>query len=145
MTVCVKRNKGTTAALKGIERAAGLIRVGIRSALYTIGAEDVRHLQRLITNPPKTGRFYGKHQASAPGEAPANRTGRLAKSADFIVRGTSQLEVGEKAPYAKFLEEGTKKMEPRPHVARTRQERSKEAFMTLSQVPLASLRGKRVK
>lgn len=35
---------------------------------------------RYIMEPPKTGKMYGKHQASAPGEKPANDTGNLVKN-----------------------------------------------------------------
>ena len=69
--------------------------------------------------------------------------GVLKRSVDYIVRGGTQLEVGESAPYAKYLENGTERMAARPHVKRTRDERSREAFLTLQRIPLAALKGKR--
>lgn len=96
---------------------------GIRFALFETGQEVVDEIRRLIKDPPKTGRIYNfrgrPHQASAPGEAPANRSGKLMKSSFFIVRGFRQMEVGENVgdvPYDEFLESGTKKMKPRQHV-----------------------------
>ena len=139
----IRAHKAGQRHLKAIQQAPRRMHLGIRSAMFTVGAEDVRHMRSLIENPPKTGRMYGTHQASAPGEAPADRTGVLKRSADYIVRGGTQLEVGESAPYAKYLEDGTARMAARPHVKRTREERSREAFLTLQRVPLAALKGKR--
>ena len=93
---------------------------GIRLGFHDGGAKVVREIRNLIKNGSKTGRVYfikGRaHQASAPGESPANRTGMLLNSSSYEVRGPDEMEVGEISPYAKFLEDGTKKMAPRPHV-----------------------------
>jgi len=77
--------------------------------------------QRSILKGPKTGRIYkrGKrgrtHQASAPGEPPANDTGRLASSLRSEVSAgalTASLIAG--TSYAAHLEYGTTKMAARP-------------------------------
>lgn len=96
-----------------------------------------------ILKGPKTGRVYGTvadvmnnmvvqalgserqkrlaaakvHQASAPGQPPANDTGKLAASIQVVAaspsnRATAYVTVGE--PYGKHLEFGTKEIEPRP-------------------------------
>ncbi len=101
---------------------------GIETALYTIGEDVGLRVKQLLTQGPKTGRVYRirgvDHQASAPDEAPASRTGRLVDSYDYNVHGYYQMEVGEDAPYAGWLEDGTKnangsvKMAPRPHLIR---------------------------
>jgi len=96
----------------------------IKRAFFTFGNDLVRETRRLITEPPKTGRIYRirrrgrivNHRASAPGEAPANLSGRLRRSTNFKVRGSLQMEIGENTPYAGFLELGTKKMAARPHL-----------------------------
>lgn len=95
----------------------------LEDAFHEIGQEVVYETKRLILNPPKTGRIYiinGRwHQASAPGEAPAWLTGRLGRSGDYFVTSYERMVVGEdplKAPYSGYLEHGTKKMAPRPHV-----------------------------
>jgi HK97 gp10 family phage protein len=93
---------------------------GIIDALHDIGQMHVDEADRLINTGPKTGWLYRRkgrapHQASAPGEAPANDTGELAKSLDYNVQRV-RLEVGESARYAIFLEDGTRKMKPRPHM-----------------------------
>lgn len=99
------------------ERATNL---ALRYAWRQAGVIVTDKLRYIIRNGPRTGRVYTirgrKHQASAPGEAPANRTGRLAKSVDYIATGHHTLQVGEKAEYAGWLENGTKKMAPRPHL-----------------------------
>jgi HK97 gp10 family phage protein len=70
----------------------------------------------------KSGRVYTRkgiqHQASASGEPPASdtgflvaniTTGDLKKAVDSI-----SIQVESKAPYSKFLEFGTRNMQPRP-------------------------------
>lgn len=74
---------------------------------------------RRILSPPKTGRIYNKggsfHQASAPGEAPANFTGKLVRSSHVSVnRSKLSATVTWRALYADMLEAGTENMEPRP-------------------------------
>jgi len=98
----------------------------MRKALRKAGRNMEREVVYLLLTPPKTGRIYplrgAKHQASAPDEAPANRTGKLIQSLYSEVRSCTELEIGETEPYAIYLEEGTEKedgsvlMAPRPHV-----------------------------
>ena len=64
------------------------------------------------------------HQASAPGEFPANLSGKLVKGIDYSVRGSNSMEFGDKAKHGKYLELGTKNMEPREHIVRTVEERA---------------------
>lgn len=86
------------------------------------GTESVRNeAVRLVMSPPKTGVIYKRrgveHQASAPGEAPANDTGRLVNSirTDYDL---PQLvgRVVASTEYAAYLEYGTENMEPRPYM-----------------------------
>lgn len=87
------------------------------------GLESVRtNAVKKILSGPKTGVIYKRrgvsHQASAPGESPANDTGRLAQSA------RTELDAGEikgivnfSTAYAAALEFGTNdgKILPRPY------------------------------
>lgn len=74
-----------------------------------------REIKISIDRGPKSGRIYGKHQASAPGQPPATDSGGLVKSISWRTfnRGLSA-ETGSNIFYAPFLEDGTSKMDPRP-------------------------------
>ena len=114
----IKTTKRTKTVLVTLSKHLDIHEKGIRQAFYEIGHDVIRETRRLILVGPKTGRMYGTHRASAPGESPANQTGRLAKSGDYKVHGSSSMTVGETIPEAKFLEDGTRNMAPRPHVIR---------------------------
>jgi HK97 gp10 family phage protein len=77
--------------------------------------------KRSIVKGPKSGRVYQKknpkrtHQASAPGQPPAQDLGFLSNS----IRAEagphqSSVDLVASAPYAVHLEYGTRKMAPRP-------------------------------
>ena len=83
-------------------------------------AQNVRtHAIRAIQGGPKTGKQYRKyapkrtHRASAPGQAPATDTGRLASSIVADITGLTA-EVSADVQYAAPLEFGAVNMEPRP-------------------------------
>ena len=84
------------------------------------GKELERETKRLILNGPKTGRLYknkdgGWHQASAPGQAPANRSGKLFESTGFKVRNWREFEIGETVEHAK-MEHNWGRIKARPHL-----------------------------
>lgn len=59
------------------------------------------------------------YRASRPNEPPATATGRLRSSYRFTVRdeGDKKIgEVGSPLDYALYLEKGTRRMAPRPHL-----------------------------
>lgn len=83
-------------------------------------AQNVRtHAIRSIQRGTKSGITYEKidpkrtHRASAPGEAPATDTGRLANSIQADIEGKSAT-VFTNLEYAPWLEFGTRTIEPRP-------------------------------
>lgn len=93
-------------------------------ALQDIGAQNNSYTRRIIRKGPKTGRIYywwggrsRRHQASAPGQAPANMRGRLRRGVNFRVMGNDKMEFGDTVFYGLYLEQGTKKMKPRPHLS----------------------------
>lgn len=92
------------------------VRAGVVRGLVR-GTEAVRtDAVSRINNPPKTGRMYGKHQASAPGESPATDTGALANSVSTSVDQaalTGNVNFG--TGYSAALEFGTAKIAPRPY------------------------------
>lgn len=117
---------------------------GIRQAYYKLGKDLKKRASDKILEKPKSGKTYffsrfrtsksGKktssrisHVASAPGEYPANWTGKLRKSIGFEVSGSEKLIFGADTEYAKYLEEGTGKMAKRSYLLRTINEMQKEA------------------
>ncbi len=96
----------------------------IRVCLKKHGKYVSEKLSEAITSGRRSGRIYGTHRASAPGERPASKSGRLASSflyksgsEDLIVANNAKSKQG--APYPLFLEEGTSKMLPRPYFVKT--------------------------
>lgn len=98
----------------------------ITGAAHRVIADVIDDLKRLIIQSfgrAKTGRFYklskpasGTYRASAPGQAPGIKSGRLFRSLkeSFPTPLTGELLVD--TPYARFLEYGTSRMAPRPFV-----------------------------
>lgn len=77
------------------------------------------HAVQAVQKGPKTGEVYVrgkvKHQASAPGQAPATDTGNLAGSIGWNVDAqTLTADVFASAAYAVHLELGTRHIKPRP-------------------------------
>ena len=108
-----------------IDEAVERTNQGIRRGFFDLGSDLISTLNKDVLAKNKTGRVYilrGKkgrrrrHVSSAPGQSPANRTGNYRRNRGFKVRGSKSMEFGirDQAEYAIFLEEGTKKMAPRP-------------------------------
>lgn len=82
---------------------------------FARGARMVRDdMKNSIETGARSGRMYGDHQASAPGEPPANLTGALVASIDDVRNGTLSYSVHAAADHARPLELGTHKMAARP-------------------------------
>lgn len=83
------------------------------------GRMFTQRLTRGLTTGSRSGRVYiirgRSYRASAPGEMPAKRTGRLAGSVDYHI-GKLMLTFGDQADYGGYLEDGTDRMDARPHV-----------------------------
>lgn len=97
-------------------------RGALRGVVVAIGLVEQRAVD-LIMNPPKTGRKYRRrgvtHQASAPGEAPANDTSRLVNSRRIILdQAAIRATLNFSAKHARALEHGTQRIEPRPFARR---------------------------
>jgi len=109
-----------TAELKAALRKFGINADKELTDIVRGTAQNVRtHAIRSIQRGPKTGITYEKidpqrtHKASAPGEAPATDTGRLANSIQADIQGKNAT-VFTNVEYAPFLEFGTRTIEPRP-------------------------------
>ena len=94
----------------------------IRNCFAEYGKEIKDELFKVITTGNRTGRVYKykgiSYTASAPGEPPANRSGRLADSFRYTARQI-ELVVFSELDYSLFLEEGTVRMQPRPFFKKT--------------------------
>lgn len=83
-----------------------------------------------LDNGTRSGRIYKRkngitHRASAAGEYPKTDTGTLKRSVHFTVKYLSA-SVGSNLDYAKWLEEGTSRMAPRPWLQRSFDAKQKE-------------------
>lgn len=72
-------------------------------------------MKKSISSGAKSGRRYGSHTSSAPGQSPANWTGKLLKSIK-VQKSKGMAFVYVTAKYAEFLEFGTSKMRARPFI-----------------------------
>lgn len=100
---------------------------GLKTAL----ARGEAVLRADILSRPGSGRQYGKHRASAPGEPPAVDTGNLRNKtqADANLRADGDDLVGRivaNTDYAAALELGTERMAPRPFLSRLLNEHAPE-------------------
>jgi HK97 gp10 family phage protein len=72
-------------------------------------------MKKSISSGAKSGRKYGNHTSSAPGQSPANWTGELLRSIK-VQKDKNKSFVYITAKYAEFLEFGTSKMRARPFI-----------------------------
>ena len=122
-------------AIDNLKRIKENTRRGMHKAFNDIGKDLVATSKKMILSKDKTGKVYydvsyvstagknaGKsrvkktHRASAPGQAPANLSGRLYKSLGYTIQGGKEISFGNKAPYAAKLEFGGDNVLPRPYL-----------------------------
>jgi len=110
----------------------------INEALMQYGEEVRQELAKVIYTGSRSGRVYyykgQSHTASAPGEPPANRSGRLMNSFQYKrtpSRLTVYSDIDPDKPYPYFLEEGTSKMDARPYFVITNVRKSPELHAKL--------------
>lgn len=103
--VQIKDNKAELLNL--LNKAENLV-----SESSTYMAEEMK---KSISSGAKSGRKYGNHTSSAPGQSPANWTGKLLRSIK-VQKDKNKSFVYITAKYAEFLEFGTSKMRARPFI-----------------------------
>ena len=121
-------NRMEVLGIKGVvdafDDAPEKIMLAVRKELPDIGDDIVKNIKLNMRNTPKdgieSGRGRNTHTASSAGNAPAVDSGNLiGKIVSFAEQ--DQVEIGalDGAPYAVWLEEGTKdgKLEARPWLA----------------------------
>lgn len=86
----------------------------IAMARLQVLADEIK--SDLITELSKqgSGRLYGAHKASAPGEPPAPDTGALRASVGWRLLDPDTIRVSVGTQYAANLEYGTRTIAPRP-------------------------------
>jgi hypothetical protein len=115
----------TTITLEGGKELAAALRnaskdmvAAVEDAVTATGLELRGDIVKRIQRGPKTGRVYTRngirHQASAPGQAPATDQGDLAIQTLFRTVSPLAIEVFNTMPKAVWLEYGTTRMAPRP-------------------------------
>ena len=136
--------RGRQIFLKNVEKYRKKQGRKLEEALHASALVVQNDARRSILKGPKTGRIYprGKrssHQASAPGEAPASDTGTLVRNilAEMDPRKLF-VRIIAKTKYSLFLEEGTKKMKPRPFL-RPALERNLRKITAIFQAKLREL------
>ena len=107
------------------QRLSAAMEKEVAAALYAGGLMVEANAKQKIMRGPKTGRTYKVRsvvrQASAPGEAPANQTGRLVNSITVEAQPSRKRVLvkagGGAVEYAAMLEFGTAEMKARPFFA----------------------------
>lgn len=110
---------------KATKEVRQAIALELNKALFASAKKVEAEAKRSVLSGEKTGAVYQKyaprrtHRASAPGQAPASDTGRLANSINGEMApaapGESQVKAGGGiVKYARMLEFGTVKMAARP-------------------------------
>ena len=116
------------AATGYLAKVLGAIGVGGKDGLADVGIEAVNRVRVLLSTPGQ-GRVYRRpgvrgpraviHRASAPGQPPAVDTGHLRASYTHRLGEDAQgpyVEIGTNVKTAPWLEYGTRRMRPRPHL-----------------------------
>lgn len=113
MTISI-RLRGTPELEAALSRLGGHRRDAVQAQALEEAARYVETAVKDLMAEEKSGRWYGDHHASAPGEAPAVDLGNLISSIQVIEVTSSRATVGTSVDYAEHLEFGTSQMAPRP-------------------------------
>jgi phage gpG-like protein len=115
------RIEGNERLSRALDRLSDDAKARVSLAVEATGIELRGEIVKKYQRGPASGIVYEKtnptrtHQASAPGEAPATDTGRLANSVTFSKTGQLSAEVGTEVEYGAWLEFGTRRIRPRPN------------------------------
>lgn len=110
-----------------------------RDIVDALARETESQTKKNILRGSKTGEYYRVpntskvYQASAPGEAPANRTGALASSYNSQVVSNTESVVFSNLKYS-IIEFGTRDIRPRPHLRPASQEVMKKKDLIINRI-----------
>lgn len=92
----------------------------INEAVEKAASDLEKELKKSILTGEKSGELYNSgnklHRSSAPGQAPANDSGKLANSIGHKKIKDNEFDVTIKSNYAIILEFGTSRMQARPFI-----------------------------
>ena len=125
-----KANDKALGRLSGMSRR---FRVGLGQAAEMGGQLLVRTSQTGQRDGPKSGRIYGTHQASAPGEYSAPRTYGLHNSTDYEA-SERQIRFGVGVEHGLYQEVGTRYMAPRPNLGNAVEDQQEELGRLIGEV-----------
>ena len=128
-------------ALDKLTRLPSEMDIGVSQAAELAGQALVRQAQAGITSPPKSGRVYGAHQASAPGEYSANKSGDLLNSVDYEVSGKEYISFHATSGHAGYQEDGTSKMAARPNLGNALRDADAEVTSLIGQIIFQKISG----
>ena len=132
--------------------AAGVPFAAASAAAKPIAYDLEAEVKTSLVGPGK-GRVYVRynpyrvHIASAPGDPPATDLGRLTNSYKVLsirqnkTTGIVEIEVGSHLKYATYLEFGTRRMAPRPHLRPAGQRTAVKIPSIISAAAAAQARG----
>ena len=114
-----KKQKMTKKLLaKGVAKSALLVESAVKNK---------------VARGSRTGKIYGNHRASAPGEPPKTDTGNLVSSVSNNQTSDFEYNVVAVADYAYELEYGSFKVAPRPFFMKSLRENEKKIVMLFSE------------
>ena len=135
---------GLDEILSKLSKSSKEIEAPIKQGLTAIAFDALESAQVLIQRGPKTGRIYKrknvKHQASAPGEAPATDEGELVNSFQVNVLSFDKIDLINAAGHAFYLEYGTREIQPRPFMRPAALAAAERGIATLNAVVSAALK-----
>jgi HK97 gp10 family phage protein len=131
---------GLEKLLRNIEKAKQAARKGAEKGVERARLAVQTTAKKKIQRGPKTGLWYGKHQASAPGEPPATDTGTLVRSIESKREELTAWVWTEEA-YGKFLEFGTRHIAPRPWLTPAVEENRERFPVELGKAVVESIDG----
>lgn len=138
----IKGTSDNERAYKSLNEIEIRTKLGITKAFFSLGKSLRKDARKFIEEPPKTGRIYNirlkgrrrRHQASAAGESPANISGALKNSVDYLAGSASELQFGaggSNVKYAAALELGTSRIKKRPYLIRAINANERNAYVEL--------------
>ena len=105
------KNEGWDITERQLQRLQFMLNNDISKKLFEVGIEIVNLVKFLVSvsYPP----------SSSPFNPPHLRTGQLQESLDILDYDEFSITVGSELDYSFYLEHGTEKMQPRPHLIPT--------------------------